>query len=685
MRRLKGFSKLYLLAAAAVMVLALACSSAPAEEPEAPAEPEPAAPAPAQPEPAQPAEPQQPAQPAPAEPAPTVAAPAPAQPGPPGGAPSDVAVTLAAAEVTELFGDPPNSPYGTSPSEGQIGILDSLFKMENNDPMTPHLATSWEVAGDGNMLTLTIQEGIPFNTPPSVAGNDFGMVTAEDVAWNMNRQNAGVNENIRSGHGAQFAAVFGEATAVDNTTIEVPLVTPIFWGFPLSEFVIQDGDLALMSKKAHETLGPEGVKLLPVGSGAFVIGEWLPNNRGTVIAVPDHWDKTAEIGRFTVVQVPEITSRIAMMETGQAALGEMDFAQLGDIQERGLDFLPTMTEADTITAGLLWSGNLWTDVNGRTGEALEPWMSEAYAQDYPWIGCPWGDRCPYQDTNNPEGMSDMEQARLVRWALSYAMDREGVVEVLQGGLGTPIYLEYMGPLYPGWDPARTVTKAQVDTILEKYEGGTEFPEYGIDTPIPEEQWPWEIPWNIERAGELLDLAGFPMKADGSRFDISLNKYRCETGDVCLEQADAVAASWEQVGVRTQLLTEQYGAVVVPRMSERNQIWPVLKNCSVESAAWPLDWPPPPADTTYSRPSWGCAFESKFLDLMYKTINGEKDKAAREQMHMDLVDYTYYWQLYGGLSQVPRGVAYNPELVESWTARSTTSGPWHKPQFIVPAQ
>jgi ABC-type transport system substrate-binding protein len=306
-----------------------------------------------------------------------------------------------------------------------------------------------------------------------------------------------------------------------------------------------------------------------------------------------------------------------------------------------------------------------------------------YEQDYAWIGCPWGDKCPYEDTNNPAGMSDMEQARLVRWALSYTIDRQGIVDVLQGGMGGPIYQEMMGPQHPGWDANRTVTFAKVNGDTAKY-GGTDWPEYDVQPALPNEEWPWEIPTDIAKAEELLDLAGFPL-VNGVRFEINLNKYRCESGDVCLEQADAVGAGWEQVGVRTALLTEEYGAVVVPRMAERTQAWPVVKNCSMETANFPLDWPPPPSDSTFSRPSWGCSFESKYLDYMYITINGERDKAKREALHLDMVDYYYYWQLYSGMSEPPRGVAADPARIVSWKSRSNAGGLWHRPQFIVPVE
>ena len=135
-------------------------------------------------------------------------------------------------------------------------------------------------------------------------------------------------------------------------------------------------------------------------------------------------------------------------------------------------------------------------------------------------------------------MSDMEQARLVRWALSMAIDREGIVDVLQAGEGTVIYLELMGPKFPGWRPERTVNAATIKGYHEKY-GGTAWSEYNVTPAEPNYEWPWTIPTDLVEAERLLDLAGFPRGSDGVRSEIKLNKYICETGPVCLEQADEI--------------------------------------------------------------------------------------------------------------------------------------------------
>ena len=611
---------------------------------------------------------------------------------------SDVTLQMAISELNEQFGDFEVQTYGGSPRETQMGFYDQLLVHDGTNPFSPFAAESWSISEAGNELTLVIRQGMQVNTPQVFAGQDFGQLTAHDVAWNLNRQNAVVNPSLGAVLGRQLGGTFGPAVAVDDWTVKAPLITDIFWNIPISEFefndtiVRLDTTVRLDSKVAYERMGADAVKLVPVGTGPFTIGEWLPYSHGEVHAVPDHWREPPHIDMFRVVYAPGTAMRMAMLQAGQADIGEMNFARLRDLDRRGLKFITTMSDRDTMTLSVIWPGNLWTDLNARTEEPIEPWLSPVYEQDYVWLGCPWGNRCPYEDTNNPEGMSDMEQARLVRWGLSHAIDRQGIVDVLQAGLGTPIYSEMMGPKFPGWRPDRSVTPGMIKAAHEKYHGdilgaGTswiEYQDYG-NAAEPAYEWPWEIPTDRAEAGRLLDLAGFPKGSDGVRFHIRMNKYACETGDLCFEQADAVAAGWEAIGVHVELLREEYGGVVVRRMRDRTQAYPVVKNCSVETANYPFDWPPPPSDSTFSRPGWGCSFESKFLDYMYININGERDKQAREDLHLDMIDYYYYWQLYSGISQVPRGVAVNPETVESWIGRSVQDATWSQPQHIVPAR
>ena len=592
-------------------------------------------------------------------------------------------VIMAVREVGPVIGDPATGPYRTS-IRGEFGIGDYLFMERDGDPMTPMLASSWEISPDGSAVGIKIREGIPFNTPPVTPNMDYGELTAEDVVWMLNRHNLALNPRSSAGDANQFAAFFGEAKTTGEHSLEIPLAKPVFFGLPLTEMGIHRAVPAVESKRAFDLLGPDRIQDISVGTGPFVQRQWTPGERGVVEAVPDNWLKTAKIKTFKVEQAPVSDARIAMLASGAADAAEIELSDIPDASAKGMAFIPTMQPNDTVTVSVVFVGNLWEEFHGRTGEPLEPWNSPVYEQDYAWIGNPWGDKSQYTDTNNPPGMSDMEQARLVRWALSMAIDRDHVVEEVQAGLGAPLYTEYIGPLYPGWNPERKVVKSEVDSIMEKH-GCADCPTHDVRSPVAGREWPWRIPLDRVTSEDLLDMAGYPRGADGTRFEIKLVKNPCETGEVCLDQANAVADAWEDIGVGVTLLRERMFPIVSGRMTMREQFWPLVINCIVESANTPLDWPFPPHDTSLTRPGWGCGFESEFLAKMQLKITSERDKGLREDWHLDVVDWMYYWQLFNGIAQQPKGIVVNPERIESWSARSSMLPVWHRPEFIVPAK
>jgi ABC-type transport system substrate-binding protein len=269
-------------------------------------------------------------------------------------------------------------------------------------------------------------------------------------------------------------------------------------------------------------------------------------------------------------------------------------------------------------------------------------------------------------------MTDMEQARLVRLALSTAINRDGINETLLNDIGTPIYSEYMGPEYPGWDPSRETGCWDVD--------GNK-----IDCTGSMEAVPWELDdADLAAAGALLDQAGYPL-VGGSRqgfASITLQAYAAEAGPVGLEVADAIMSDWSRLGIQTVGLIEDYGGVISPRMAAREQFNPVLKNGDVHSNVYPLDWPMPTVDTSSSRPGWGVAFESPAGARWLFQILAERDPSVREQMHLDWVDYSLFWVQYAGVFQVPKGIVAN-NRIESWNGNQEHySNVSNNPELIV---
>ena len=583
-------------------------------------------------------------------------------------------VTYAMSVVNPLCGDRPQCPYWATTGD-HMAVAEPLFREGDEGPMTPWLAESWAINKDATLATVTLKKGIRWITPSfRNPGVDFGEFTAEDVAWSLNQANATTNPASTDTDAGDFAAVFGEARAVGKYTLEIPMVQRIYFGLPLSEFLVLAAVPVITSKNAYDTMGAEWVRDNRVGTGPYMVEDWRDYERAVVTAVPDHWayggKKIVKI--YEEIQVPEATSMVAMLTAGQADMAVMDFTVMADAAAKDpkLTLINTYVSPERqiyIGASAIWGGNLWEEFHARTGAPLNPWASPVYEKDYPWIGNPWcdlGKPCQYTDTDNPSGMSDMEQARLVRWALSYAVDREAIAEVTLRGLGQPLYTEYMSVTFPGWDPDRTVTEAQFKAIVEQH-GWTDTPEYNVTSALPDQAWPWKIPYDPDFAEELLELAGYPVKAGGWRFDLGINIYRCETGDSCVTVPDVVNSMWRDIGIKAENVKEEYPVVISPRMRERTQWMPVVKNADVGSNNYPIDWPYPPCDSSLTRPGWGAGFESKFLAEMYKKIAIEGDYDNRVNWHLQTADWMAYQALYAGLYLQPTLIIARGDRIENW--------------------
>jgi ABC-type transport system substrate-binding protein len=229
----------------------------------------------------------------------------------------------------------------------------------------------------------------------------------------------------------------------------------------------------------------------------------------------------------------------------------------------------------------------------------------------------------------------------------------------------------MGPEYPGWDPDRTTGCFDVE--------GNNIACAGTSQPVQ-----WELAdGDFAAADALLTEAGYPA---GSRFNdigpLPLQTYCAETGCINFPIADQIVAVWAALGIDAYVEGVDYVGVVLPRMRERVQFNPVLKNGDVHSNVYPLDWPMPPVDTSASRPGWGVGFESPAGAQWLLEILAEQDPAVREQKHLAWVDYSLFWVQYAGVYQVPKGIVVG-ERIQSWNGRQQHySNVSTNPEFIA---
>lgn len=193
-----------------------------------------------------------------------------------GGSGSDLpGVTLNLRSIGELVNVTPLEDAG-APDELIINIIYSKLVMQYPaDPqdVLPDLATDWEISDDGLEYTFSLRQGAQWH-------KDYGEVTANDVVWSIERAR---NPDEASTAGDAFVNV-SSVTAPDDYTAVITLSQPepaflytvvAPWGYISNQTAIEEkGD-------AYSTD--------PVGSGPYVMTEWIRGQEAILVKHPGHW------------------------------------------------------------------------------------------------------------------------------------------------------------------------------------------------------------------------------------------------------------------------------------------------------------------------------------------------------------------------------------------------------------
>ena len=497
------------------------------------------------------------------------------------------------------------------------------------------LAESWELAADLSYVDVKIKEGIPWQ---GAGHGDFGELTAEDVAYAYNDANPAYNPVSITDGGGFWSNLIGNqpVEVLDTYTNRFPFAQfDVRW----ASFYLTDEGLGaqVISKSVLDQMGEDWTKANPIGTGPYTVREWEAGGKVVLDRVENHWRKTGEAETITFIHAPEEATRLSMMRTGEADAMEISVSQIPGMQRNGMKAAGT---GGGIQMGVFFSGNLWETVHAGTGEPLPP--AGTFVHDIQWIGNPFKPN----DGNNPEGIDDMEQARLVRWALAMAIDRDLVVETVLGGIGNPVHVEYFDPKDPNW------------------------------------QSKWEVPYDPAKANEYLDKAGFPRNDQGTRFAMALYTGPELGGGLGIsgEIADATAGFWNEVGIEVQVLKYAY-AIFRPSVVGRTNTVPWLTSCGEGRDGNPWDWPKGVQMSSRSRGGFSCGFETPFVAEQYGKAAANPDKEERIELMNEVADFLYMWALNPGVASVPLSIVYNPNSIAEWQMRPSWRQPWNAPEYI----
>ena len=361
-------------------------------------------------------------------------------------------------------------------------IGESLLTVSSELKPVGMLAREWSVSPDGSTWTFNLNEGVQFH-------KGYGEMTAEDVIWAMRQFGAEGSKHPRA---SNMRGIWenpeGHATAVDDYTVEVNTGAP--WSeVPVNEILTSagGGGTWIVSKKQTEELGVEEANDQIAATGSWDLVDYRTGEFWRMEAVENHWRKTPHFAELIFQEIPEESSRVAGFKTGNLDTTLLAFDSLSQVES--VDGAEIMRVPGGGEAALTFYGQYYVGIGT---EDQQP----GYDPDLPWVSAD-------PDINSDE----WKNAAKVRTALSIAIDRQGIVDTLLHGYGSPAVL---------WD-------------FGQYEGSWLPPELR-----------WE--YDPERAKQLIAEAGYP---DG--FSITLTP-SLRGAPVEVEACEAIASMWGDIGV-----------------------------------------------------------------------------------------------------------------------------------------
>lgn len=373
-------------------------------------------------------------------------------------------------------------------------IGESLLTVSSDLVAVPMLAHSWEVSEDGSTWTFNLNEGVQFH-------KGYGEMTADDIIWGMRQFGAEGSKHARASNvRGIWENEDGYAKAVDDYTVEVNTGAP--WSqVPVNEIVTSPGGAGswIISKKQTEELGQEAANSQIAATGPWDLVEFSTGAFWRMEAVENHWRKTPHFAEMYFREIPEESSRVAGFQTGNldttvSAFDSLD--ALASVEGAELMRLPGGGESALNIYGQY-------HVGAGTDEQLP-----GFDPELPWVSAS-------ADVNSVEWAN----AAKVRNALSIAIDRQGIVDTLLRGYGSPAVM---------W----------------------EYGQYEDTWLSPEMRWEY----NPDRAKQLLEEAGYP---DG--FNITLTP-SLRGAPVEVEACEAIAAMWADIGVEVNFQKVPYSTL-----------------------------------------------------------------------------------------------------------------------------
>jgi peptide/nickel transport system substrate-binding protein len=246
------------------------------------------------------------------------------------------------------FMEPAETPGIGTPFVFLYALHDALLKPLPGNNMAPCLAESWRESPDGLTYEFKLREGLRFHN-----GDPF---TAEDVKFSFHRYRGTAGKLLHE----RVKAV----DVVDPHRVRFVLHAP--WPDFLSFYATPATGAAWVVPKKHiEKVGEDGFKKHPIGLGPYRFVRMTPGVELVLDANEQYWRKKPSVKRVVIKGVPDRTTRLAMLKTGEA---DIAYLMIG-VEAETVKADPKLRLAQVIS-----SATWWLDFPEQWSKAKSPWQ-----------------------------------------------------------------------------------------------------------------------------------------------------------------------------------------------------------------------------------------------------------------------------------------------------------------------
>lgn len=261
-------------------------------------------------------------------------------------------------------------------------VYSTLLDTDDNGELVGDLAESWEIV-DGKDFVFKLRQDACFA--------DGTPLTASDVKFTYDRAKEMPKTKSNT-------SKIESVEVVDDYTVRINLVEP----YAPFKTIVTSSNLSIVSEAAVTAAGEAyGDVDNILGSGPYVVQEWLPNDHYTLVKNENYWGEEPIATTITCRVIPEGSARAIALETG-----EVDIVWNVDaIDCENLEANPDVT--------LLSQGSSSIEYLGMN--------------------------------TSKEVFSDVR----VRQAINYAIDQQAFIDTIIEGRGT-VANSYINNMIPGW-------------------------------------------------------------------------------------------------------------------------------------------------------------------------------------------------------------------------------------------